>query len=59
MKNIKVEIHEGVGKKSEKPYKCLKVTVGKWSKLIFPDSSFEMDYLYEYLNKEDGNILED
>jgi len=30
------------------------LTVGKWSKLHFVDSSFEMDYLKEYLRGNDN-----
>lgn len=43
--DIKVEIIEGVGKKSNKPYKAVKLTIGDWSQLVFPRSSFEMDYI--------------
>lgn len=43
--DIKVEIIEGVGKKSNKPYKAVKLTIGVWYQLVFPRSSFEMDYI--------------
>jgi hypothetical protein len=48
---VSVQLFEGVSKKSGKPYKAIKITIGKWSKLVFPRSAFELDYITEILSK--------
>lgn len=47
-----ITLYEGIGKESKKPYSALKLEVGKWTKLYFVDSQFEMDYIKKYLNQE-------
>jgi len=44
-----IEIVERVSQKTQKPYTAISVQVGKWKTLIFPKSSFELDYLKEVL----------
>ena len=45
-----VEIVQGIGKESGKPYTALRVVLGDWkSKLIFPKSNFEWKYISDYL----------
>lgn len=45
-----VEIVQGIGKESKKPYTALRVALGDWkSPLIFPKSRFEWNYISEYL----------
>lgn len=48
---VNLEIHEGVGKESNKPYKCLKVTIGEYETLIFP-TKIELRYIKQVLNDE-------
>lgn len=42
---INVEIYEAVSKKTNKPYRALKLSVGEWSTLIFPQSKFEWEHI--------------
>lgn len=44
-----VKIVSGVSKKTGNPWTALRVTVGEWSTLIFPKTTFEMDYLKKNL----------
>ena len=39
---------DGIGKESKKPYTALILEVGTWSKMYFPDSRFEMDYIKSF-----------
>lgn len=48
-----IKLIEGVGKTSKKPYKALELEVGKWRKMYFVESTFEMDYISEYLKSDD------
>lgn len=50
--DINVEIVEGTGKKTGKPYSAIKLTIGDWSSLVFPRSSFEMNYIKGVLEAE-------
>lgn len=54
MKNntIKLNIKEGVSKKTNKPYKCLELVIGDWKGLVFPRSSFEMDYIEKIIGEQ-------
>lgn len=45
MDNVNVEIIEGESKKTGKAYQAIKLTIGDWSSLVFPRSSFEMNYI--------------
>lgn len=48
--NVKVEIVTGKWKSDEsKTWKGVKVTVGDWSTLVFPQSQFETEYIEKYL----------
>lgn len=47
---IDISIFEGVSKKSGLPYKALKVSIGKWEKLIFV-TDFELQYIAEILQE--------
>lgn len=56
MENAKIEIVNGIAKESKKPYKALKITIGEWSKMVFPGSKeplvaskFELDYIEKTL----------
>lgn len=44
-----ISIFTGTSKKTGKDYTAIKVQVGKWSTLVFPKSTFELDYLREVL----------
>lgn len=46
-----VTIYNGESKKTGKPYKAIRVEVGEWSQLIFPKSSFEMDYIEKVMKE--------
>lgn len=43
-----LEMYNGVGKASGKPFECLKVVIGDYTTLVFP-SKFEMDYIKKYI----------
>jgi len=45
-----LSIIQGVSKKTGNPYEAIKITVGKWSKIIFV-SDFELTYLKEYIEQ--------
>lgn len=47
--NVSVEIITGIAKKSGNEYTAIKLTIGDWSQLVFPRSSFEMDYIRQQL----------
>lgn len=49
-----IYITEGIGKNSNKPYTALILEAGTWSKLYFPESRFEMDYI-KSLDEQDGS----
>lgn len=49
MKDIKVEIVDGISKKSGNAYQAVKLSIGEWSSLVFPRSSFEMNYIKDIL----------
>lgn len=49
-KQYEVTIYEGIGKDSKKPFKALRVEVGKFSKLYFLDE-INMLYLESKLEK--------
>lgn len=51
--NIKVELHNGTGKKSGKEYHAVKVTIGHWTGMVFPRSNFEWEYIQRAYNDED------
>lgn len=53
MRTGTINIHEGIGKSSGKPYTQLKLTVGKWTGFLFP-TQFETEYLKDFL--KDGQI---
>lgn len=44
-----IKLHTAISKKSGKEYTAVAVQVGRWRALVFPKSSFEMDYLKEQL----------
>jgi len=45
-----ISIFQGVSKKTGSPYEAIKVTVGKWSKLVFV-SDFELLYIKDYIEQ--------
>lgn len=50
---VKVELISGTWKKDEtKTWSAVKVTVGTWSTMIFPKTSFEMDYIKTILGEQ-------
>lgn len=49
MKNCTVEIVDGISNKTGKPYQAIKLSIGDWSQLVFPRSSFEMEYIRQQL----------
>lgn len=51
--NIKVELHTGQSKKSGKDYHAVKVSIGRWSGMVFPRSNFEWDYIQRAYNDEE------
>jgi hypothetical protein len=57
MQNATLEIISGISKTTGKPWKALKITIGEWSKLVFPGSDrplmegrFELDYIEKQLD---------
>lgn len=48
MDDIIVEVYSGVGKKSKKPFKALRVRVGVYQTMVFP-TQLEMFYIEKYL----------
>lgn len=42
---VTVSIITGKSKKSGREYEAVQLTVGKWKGLVFPRSTFEMDYI--------------
>lgn len=51
--DIYVELYEGKGKKSGKEFQAIKVSIGEWSGLLFPRSSFEWNYIKKVLGKDE------
>jgi len=47
--DISITVYEGTSKEKKLPYKAVLVTVGEWTKLVFPTSKFEMDYIEKTL----------
>lgn len=47
----KITLYEGTGKASGKPFTALKLEVGDWSKLYFPESRYEMDAIKKMLSE--------
>ena len=58
MRTGTITLIEGVGKTSKKPYKALQLKVGKWQKMYFVESQFEMDYIVETLKASDDTNLD-
>jgi len=58
MRTGTITLIEGVGKTSKKPYKALQLKVGKWQKMYFVDSQFEMDYIVDQLSGSDDEELD-
>jgi len=44
-----ISIVGGISNKTGKPWTAISVQVGKWKTLVFPKSSFELDYVKEQL----------
>lgn len=53
----KITIYEGVSKEKKIPYKALLIEVGEWSKLVFVDSKFEMEYIEKQLNPATNTMV--
>jgi len=47
MEDVKVELIKG--KKNGREWEAIKLTIGEWSTLIFPKSSFEMKHIKDTL----------
>lgn len=45
-----IELVEGIGKKSGRPYTAVRVTIGEWTTLVFPNGSMERNYLIRALS---------
>lgn len=45
-----ITIYEGIGSKSGKPFTAIRVQVGKWDSLMFPQGKLDMDYLKNNLD---------
>jgi len=58
MRTGTITLIEGVSKKSNKPYKALQLKVGKWKKMYFVESEFEMEYIADYLSSSDIEELD-
>jgi len=58
MRTGTITLIEGVGKKSNKPYKALQLKAGKWKKMYFVESEFEMEYIADYLSGSDDEELD-
>jgi len=58
MRTGTITLIEGVGKTSKKPYKALQLKIGKWQKMYFVESQFEMDYIAHYLSASDDEELD-
>jgi len=58
MRTGTITLIEGVGKKSNKPYKALRLKAGKWQKMYFVESEFEMEYIVDYLSGPDDEELD-
>jgi len=49
---VKVEIVSGTWAKDKtKTWSGVKITIGNWSQIVFPKTSFEMDYIKTILEK--------
>lgn len=49
MDQVHIEIISGKSQKTGKSYEAIKLTIGDWSSLVFPRSSFEMNYIKSIL----------
>lgn len=47
---MNVEIYQGTSKQG-KPFKAIKLTIGEWSRLVFPASNIEWAYLEPFFNE--------
>lgn len=54
-----ITLYEGVGKTSKKPFTALKLEVGDWSALYFPNSKIDLGYLKEYLKEDTTSQIDD
>lgn len=50
--DVIVSIHNGKSKKTGKPFQCIKLEIGEWSTLVFPRSSFELNYIKSILGTD-------
>lgn len=57
-RTTKVSVYNGTGKASGKPFKAIKLEIGKWSTLVFP-TEFEWDYIEKTLGQEKAEIAEE
>lgn len=48
--SISVEIVNRKAKKSGKDYKAIQLSIGDWNTLVFPRTSFEMNYIEGIIN---------
>ena len=48
-----ISIESGISKKTQKPWRAVKIQVGEWSTLIFPKSTFEMKYISQTLGEDE------
>lgn len=51
MKGVTVSVHHGKSKKTGKEYDCLKLSIGRYSTLVFP-SPFELEYCKDFITKQ-------
>lgn len=47
--DVIVDVHEGISKKSNKPYEALKITIGEYQTFVFP-TKIEMQYIKHILD---------
>lgn len=55
---IIIEVKNGIGKESKKPWKAISLKIGDISQLIFPKTKFEMDYIENHIDEASISIFE-
>ncbi len=49
-KSVHIEHVTGKSKKTGKEYNAVKLSIGDWSTLVFPRSSFEAKYIFDIID---------
>lgn len=56
---ILVDIYEGKSRKTGNKFEAIKLKIGDWETLVFPKSRFEMEYIKNIINEDEGVVNAD